>query len=183
MPTIATVPARYSHTARALHWAMAQGLLGLVAAGAWMVDLPFSPQRLKLYNWHKWAGIVMLGLLLARLLWRLTHRPPAPLPMPAAQAALAHAVHALLYLLMLAIPLMGWAYSSAAGFPVVLFGLWPLPDWVGKDPALAEALKPWHGRLAWALVALVALHVLGALKHHFWNRDGLLARMAWSFRR
>ena len=89
-------------------------------------------------------------------------------------------VHVLLYLLFFSVPLVGWAYSSAAGFPIVLFGVLPLPDFVAKDAALAELLKPWHGRLAWMLAALVALHVLGALKHHFVNRDGLLHRMAWS---
>jgi cytochrome b561 len=75
------------------------------------------------------------------------------------------------------VPLMGWAYSSAAGFPIVLFGVLPLPDFVPVDRELAEALKPWHGRLAFALAGLVVLHVLAALKHQFVDRDGLIARM------
>jgi cytochrome b561 len=142
-----------------------------------MADLPLSPTRLKLYNWHKWAGISILGLSALRLLWRLTHQPPADLPMPAWQARAAHVTHLLFYLLFFAVPLVGWAYSSAAGFPVVLFGVLPLPDFVSPNRDLAEAIKPLHGTLAWALAALVLLHVLAACKHQFVDKDRLLARM------
>ena len=74
-------------------------------------------------------------------------------------------------------PLAGWAYSSAAGFPVVVFGVLPLPDFVSPDKALAEAIKPLHKILAFTLAALVLAHVAAALKHHFVDRDGLLDRM------
>lgn len=170
-------PARYTPVAIALHWLLALLILGALGLGVYMVDLPFSPQRLKLYNWHKWAGVTILLLSAARLLWRLTHRPPADPPMPAWQRRAAHATHAALYGLFFAIPLVGWAYSSAAGFPIVWFGVLPLPDFVPVDKDLAEAIKPWHGRLAWLLAALVLLHVAAALKHHFIDRDGLLQRM------
>jgi len=76
------------------------------------------------------------------------------------------------------VPLLGWAYSSAAGFPIVLFGHWPLPDFVPVNPDLAEALKPWHARAAYAMAALVVLHVGAALKHALVDRDGLWARMS-----
>jgi cytochrome b561 len=112
-----------------------------------------------------------------RLLWRLSHRPPTDLPMPAWQKKLAHLTHGLLYILFFAVPLLGWAYTSAVGFPIVLFGLWPLPDWVPTDRALALSIKPWHGAMAYALSALVALHVAAVLKHHFIDRDGLIWRM------
>jgi cytochrome b561 len=98
--------------------------------------------------------------------------------MPAWQRArLGDAVHGLMYALFFAVPLVGWAYSSAAGFPIVWFGVLPLPDFVPVDKALAEAIKPWHGWLAWTLAALVLLHVAAALQHHFIDRDGLLSRM------
>ena len=175
-------PARYSGVAIALHWVLALALLGMVGFGLYMADLPFSPARLKLYNWHKWAGVCVLVLSLARLLWRLTHRPPE-LPaamqaaMPAWQKLAHHGTHAALYALFFAIPLLGWAYSSAAGFPIVVFGVLPLPDWVPVSPDLAEALKPLHKWAALTLTALVGLHVAAVVKHQLLDRDGLLWRM------
>ena len=168
---------RYSGTAIALHWLLALALIGSFMVGVYMVDLPVSPQRLKLYNWHKWAGICILALSGLRLLWRLTHRPPADVAMPEWQRRSAHAVHILLYLLFFAVPLAGWAYSSAAGFPVVVFGVLPLPDFVAPSKELAEAIKPLHKILAFTMAALVLAHVAAALKHHFVDGDGLLSRM------
>jgi cytochrome b561 len=168
---------RYSGVAIALHWLLALLIAGTFCVGLYMHELPFSPTRLKLYNWHKWAGVTVMALSALRLLWRLTHRPPPDPPMPAWQARAAHAVHGALYLLFFMVPLAGWAYSSAAGFPVVLFGVLPLPDFVRPDRALAEVLKERHALLAFALAALVLLHVAAALKHHFVDRDGLLQRM------
>lgn len=176
MPSLAP-SARYSTPAIALHWVHALAIIAALAVGSYMTDLPVSPQRLKLYNWHKWLGITILTLSALRLLWRLGHRPPADPPMPAWQRGAAHATHAALYLLFFAIPLIGWAYSSAAGFPVVVFGVLPLPDFVPVSETLAETLKPWHGGLAKALAALIVLHVAAALKHQFIDRDGLLRRM------
>jgi cytochrome b561 len=167
----------YTRTAIGLHWLLALMIVGTFAVGLYMTSLPFSPQRVKLYNWHKWAGVLILSLSAARLLWRLGHRPPADLPMPAWQRRSAHAAHLALYVLFFAVPLAGWAYSSAAGFPVVLFGVLPLPDFVPVDRELSEAIKPFHGWLAYALAAVVALHVAAALKHHFVDRDATLLRM------
>ena len=98
--------------------------------------------------------------------------------MPGWQRRAAHATHMLMYALFFAVPLMGWAYSSAAGFPVVLFGVWPLPDFVAADRELAEAIKPFHAWLAWTLLALIALHVAAAAKHQLLDRDGLIGRMS-----
>ena len=172
---------RYTGTAIALHWLLALAMTGSFCVGLYMADLPISPQRLKLYNWHKWAGVTILTLSALRLLWRLTHRPPADLPMPAWQRRAAHATHRLLYLLFFVVPLVGWAYSSAAGFPIVVFGVLPLPDFVPVDKALADAIKPFHGILAKLMAALVLVHVAGALKHQFVDRDGLLSRI-WPLR-
>ncbi len=161
----------------ALHWLLALLILGSLAVGLYMTGLPFSPQRLKLYNWHKWAGVAILVLSAARLLWRLVQRPPAMPAMPAWQARAAHGAHLALYLLFFAVPLSGWAYSSASGFPIVMFAVLPLPDWVPVSRELAETLKPVHHYLAYALGGVIGLHVAGALKHHFIDRDGLLLRM------
>ena len=168
---------RYTTTAIALHWLLALALLGSLAVGVTMTELPLSPLRLKLTNWHKWAGITIMVLSFVRLAWRLSHRPPADLPMPAWQRKVATGTHRMLYALFFLVPLAGWAYSSAAGFPVVVFGVLPLPDFVPADKALAEAIKPLHKVLAWLLALLVLGHVGAALKHHFIDRDGLLARM------
>jgi cytochrome b561 len=173
----AAPPTRYSGVAIALHWWLAAALLASFCAGLYMVDLSASPLKLRLYNWHKWAGVTILALSALRLVWRLTHRPPPDLPMPGWQRSAVRLTHRAMYGLFFAVPLAGWAYSSAAGFSVVLFGILPLPDFVPRDRALADAIKPLHGNLAWALAALAALHVGAGLKHHFVDRDGLLGRM------
>jgi cytochrome b561 len=164
---------RYTGPAIALHWLLAIALVCAFGVGLYMHELPVSPTRLRLYNYHKWAGITILVLSALRLAWR----PPPDLPMPAWQQRAAHATHILLYLLFFAVPLAGWAYSSAAGFPIVWFGVLPLPDFVPADKALAEAIKPLHAALAFTLAGLVLVHIAGALKHQFVDRDGLLARM------
>jgi len=166
----------------ALHWLLALALVSVFFFGLYMVGLPFSPARLKYYNWHKWAGITILALSVLRLVWRLTHRPPA-LPeritrsMPRWQHLAHSGTHHLMYALFLIVPLVGWLYSCAAGFPVVLFGVLPLPVLVEKSPELAELIKPWHALAAYALAALVVVHVAAAFKHQFMDRDGLIGRM------
>lgn len=181
-PPSTSRPARYTRTAMLTHWVLGLALIGAFCVGLYMTSLPFSPARLKLYNWHKWAGVTILTLSVLRILWRLTHRPPA-LPaamvqaMPRWQTLAHHATHGLLYALFLAVPLIGWAYSSAAGFPIVFLGMWQLPDFVPVSKELAEAIKPWHQYTAFAMAGLVVLHVAAALKHQFIDRDGLIGRM------
>lgn len=182
MTSITPSSPRYGAMARALHWVLALALTGTFAVGLYMADLPLSPQRVKLYNWHKWAGVIILMLSVLRLLWRATHRPPALPPaivtaMPSWQYQAYQATHVGLYALFIAVPLIGWAYSSAAGFPIVLLGMLPLPDFVSPDKALAALIKPWHQISAFALAGLVLLHVGAAIKHHWINKDGLLDRM------
>ena len=173
----------YGTVAIAFHWLLALAIVGSIGVGLYMTELPFSPLRLKLFNWHKWAGITILALSAARLLWRLLHRPHA-LPsavlaaMPGWQRHAHRATHALLYGLFFAVPLSGWAYSSAAGFPVFWFGVLALPDWLPVNKELADAvLKPLHHLFAFALAALVVLHVAATFKHQFIDRDGLFWRM------
>ena len=172
---------RYGPVAMALHWLLAAMIVGSLGVGLYMTGLPLSPARIKLYNWHKWAGVTILLLSALRLLWRLRHAPP-PLPsaaaMPRWQRTGYRASHALMYLLFLAVPLFGWAYSSALGFPVVWFGVLPLPDLMPVDKELAEAvLKPLHKGSAFTLAAVALLHVAAVLKHHWIDRDGILKRM------
>jgi cytochrome b561 len=169
---------RYSGVAIGLHWLLAIAIVANFCVGLYMTDLAMSPQRLKLFNWHKWAGITILAFSALRLLWRITHRPP-PLPrtMASWQVRASHTVHTLLYVFFFAVPISGWLYSNAAGFPVVVFGVIPLPDLVAKNRELSEVIKPLHGWLAFALAGAVSLHVLAAIKHQWIDRDQLLSRM------
>lgn len=168
---------RYSGPAIAAHWLIAVLILAAFPLGVYMHELPLSPNKLKLYSYHKWIGITVLLLFVPRILWRLTHRPPAALPMPAWQHRIAEGTHHLLYLLMFLVPLTGWLMSSAKGFQVVYFGVLPLPDLIGKSEALGDLFKEVHEALNWALLVLVGLHVAGALKHVIIDKDGTLRRM------
>ncbi len=168
---------RYSTAAITMHWLAALMILCALVMGVYMTSLDLSPTRLKLYNWHKWLGISILVLSAVRLLWRIMKPPPDDIPMRAWQRKAAHLTHGALYVLFFAVPLSGWMYSTAAGFPVVVFGLIPLPDLVAPDKVLAPLLKQGHESLALALGALVVLHVAAALKHQLVDRDGLLSRM------
>lgn len=174
--------ARYSTVAIVLHWLLGLSIFAMFAIGVYMSDLPFSPTRLKLYNYHKWAGITFLILSVLRLLWRLLNKPPA-LPkaieqaMPTWQTKVYHATHYALYALFFAVPLIGWAYSSAAGFPIVLFGVLPLPDFMSVDKEFAKQIKELHEISAFALLGLALLHIGAALKHQLIDKDGLVNRM------
>ena len=174
-----SAPTHYTATAVILHWMMALLIIGALCVGWTMADLPLSPTRVRLFNYHKWVGITILSLAAARLLWRLFHQPP-PLPdaLPSWQRRAARAVHRLLYALFFAAPLAGWAFTSAAGFPVVYLGVIPLPDWVPVDKVLAEQLATLHAVLAYGLAAVVALHIAATIKHALEERAaGCMRRM------
>ena len=168
----------YTPVAKALHWLIALLLFGLLALGFYMQDLPLSPQKLQLYAWHKWAGVTVFLLVLVRLAWRVTHRPP-PLPehMPRVMQLAAHAGHVLLYALMIAIPLSGWLMSSAKGFQTVWFGVLPIPDLLDKNRELGDLLQTVHLSLNLFFVVVLIGHMGAALKHHFIDRDDVLTRM------
>ena len=174
-----TPASRYTATAIHLHWLVALALVGTFSLGLYMHELPLSPTKLKLYSWHKWAGVTIFLLVLIRLAWRLGHRPPElPPGMADWQRQASALVHGLLYVLMVAVPLSGWLMSSAKGFQTVWFGVLPLPDLIGKNEELGKALEAAHKLLNLTMASLVLLHVAAALKHHFIDRDGLLGRMS-----
>lgn len=170
--------ASYTRTAIGLHWLIAIAIVTTFSVGLYMSDLPLSPDKLKIYSWHKWAGVTIFLLVAFRLMWRLTHRPP-PLPvgMPAWQYTAAEAAHWLLYALMIAVPLSGWLMSSAKGFQTVYFGVLPLPDLLAKNKGLGKTLETVHQALNFTMAGLVLAHAGAALKHHFIDRDAVLARM------
>ena len=168
----------YTRTAKTLHWLMAILFFGLLALGFYMHDLPLSPEKLQLYSWHKWAGVTAFLLVLFRLFWRITHRPPAlPASMPHLMQFAAHAGHFLLYVLMVAIPLSGWLMSSADGFQTVWFGVLPIPDLLDKNKELGRLLQTIHMALNLLFVTVIVGHVGAALKHHLIDKDHIVKRM------
>lgn len=171
--------------AKAFHWLVALGIVALACIGLYMVGLPLGMAKLKIFLLHKAIGITVLALVVLRLLWRLVDRHPRyPTRMPRWQVGAAHASHALLYVLMLAIPLSGWVYNSASGFPLPWFGLLQLPAIAPVSKPLAHIALAVHKTAFWALAALVVLHIAAALEHHFRQRDDILVRMLpWRARR
>ncbi|PWB58668.1 MAG: cytochrome b [Nitrosomonadales bacterium] len=172
------MPVRYTRTAIALHWLIALLVVAAFPLGVYMADLALSPLKLRLISYHKWLGVTVFLLFLARLAWRVGHVPP-PLPgsMPLWQRQAAHGLHFLLYLLLFAIPLSGWLMSSAKGFQTVYLGVLPLPGLIVKDKALGDQLRQVHEALNLTLLVLLLAHAGAALKHHFIEHDGILARM------
>jgi cytochrome b561 len=168
----------YTATAKGLHWLMALLILGLLALGFYMSDLPLSPEKLQYYSWHKWAGVTVFALVWLRLLWRVTHQPPAyPLSMSGLQQGLAHTGHLVLYVLMIVIPLSGWFMSSAKGVQTVWFGVLPLPDLIARDKELGKQLAELHSALNIGLLLLIGGHAAVALFHHLVHKDDTLRRM------
>ncbi len=172
------MPPTYHAAAKALHWLTALAVFGLLGIGLWMTGLPIGLQKLQVYNWHKWVGLVVLALTAARLLWRWWH-PPPPLPdvVTRWERALAPIGHWGLLFLLLAMPVSGWLMSSAAGVSVSWFGVVPLPNPVSPDPALFEALRSLHFVLSRCLILVVALHIAAVLHHDVLRSDGIFRRM------
>ena len=167
----------YGGIAIALHWLTAILIVANLLLGLSMVAMPISPAKLQYYITHKSIGITVFLVTSLRLVWRQMRGAPAAVAMPAWQRRAAAAVQALMYVLLLMIPLSGWVYSSSTGVQVLYLASFPLPDLVGKDRDLAAVLKGVHVGLNSLLVALVVVHTAAALKHHLIDRDGVLARM------
>lgn len=168
---------RYGWPLIGIHWLTVLLIIAAYVLGSLLEDMALSPLKLKLYAWHKWLGMLVLFLLLPRLGFRLADRLDHRRGMTSLEIKASAAVHGLLYLLLIGVPLLGWLQSSAAGFPVVWFGVLPLPDLVHKDKALAEVFKELHEGSVNLLVTLVVLHAAAALYHHHIRHDGVLARM------
>ncbi len=182
-------PDRYTLVAIALHWLIAFLIIGQLAGGLFMVGLPDAQASLKfqLFQTHKSFGITILLLSIVRLGWRLTHKAPGlPIGMADWARIAARLTHVGFYVLIIATPLAGWALVSASPYAesvqTFLFGLilWPhLPFFAGVEDraGVTEAMEKLHALLAFAMIGLLALHIGAALKHHFVDRDGVLARM------
>jgi len=181
MAAIGNSAGRYGLVAVAFHWAMALLLVALTALGLYMVALPdagFDTKKIELILYHKEIGMTVLLLALLRLAWRITQVLPLLVAhLPEWQQVAARFVHLCFYALMIALPLTGWLMSSAAGIPVKFLELFTLPDLIGRDDLWFQRLIAIHQALAWALIALFAIHAGAALRHHFAFRDDTLRRM------
>ena len=167
----------YGIIAKCFHWLIAIAIVCLLILGFVMTDLESSPDKFRLYGIHKSIGALLLCAVFLRIFWRLINITPAMADLPEWQKIAAHGAHYMLYVLMIAMPLSGWLMSSAAGFPVSVFGWFVLPDLVAPNNGLRLLLAQVHELLAYAIIALVSLHALAALKHHFIDKDNTLRRM------
>ncbi len=185
MTDVARQVSKYSSVAILLHWLIAVLLVGNICVGLGFESLGKGLAAFQLIQLHKSIGLTILVLSCARLGWRLAN-PPPPLTAPLWQKRASGAAHALLYVLMFALPLTGWIMvsASALNLPTLYFGLFPVPH-IGPVHALGPALRKSvggaadtaHGALVYAAYALIALHVAAALKHQIFDRDDVLARM------
>jgi cytochrome b561 len=171
-------PPRYTAVAQAFHWIIA-ALIVTQFTLAWLADdLPLGAHKLALLARHKSFGMTVLMLALLRLIWRLFNRPPElPAAMSGTEKLLARATHVAFYVLLFAMPLSGWLMSSAKNYSVSWFGRFTWPDLVTPNERAFDVLRSTHDTLSWLLFGLAILHILAALKHHFWHKDDVLLRM------
>lgn len=169
---------KYGWPAKLLHWLAALAVIAAIVLGFAMVSAEPGPRQNQLYDLHRSFGALILVLTGARLLWRLYAPPPPPVAgMPAWQEKAALYMHRLLYAILFAMPLVGWAGTSAFPAAIMVFGLFELPPLLEPNRELSNILLGIHWRLGWALCALIAVHIAAALYHHFVTKDDTLRRM------
>lgn len=168
----------WGHIAQLFHWLMAVLILAMIVLGLMAKNWPLSPTKLSLFFWHKSLGMTILGLVVVRLSWRWANpTPPLPATLPRWERTAAHITHALLYAVMIAMPLSGWVINAAAKIPFKVFGVWTLPAIVAPDKALQELAALVHFSLFLLLAMLLILHTAAALRHHLLLHDDILSRM------
>lgn len=172
-------PQKYNWLSGQFHWLIAAMIIAMFALAWTMEPLPLSKEKLNFYSWHKWLGIIILGLVSARLIWRLfTKAPSSQHPnVPGFMNIFAHLGHVALYLLLFIIPILGWLRSSTAGYQVVLFETIPLPNLMAKDQELSKLFSELHEITAFALLFLLAGHIGAVILHHVKFKDPVLLKM------
>ncbi|HEX3911961.1 MAG TPA: cytochrome b [Steroidobacteraceae bacterium] len=171
-------PIRYGAVAQGFHWIIV-ALVVTQFALAWTAgDLPIGARKLALLARHKSFGMTILMLALLRLVWRLFNRPPElPPGMTVIEKQIARGTHYLFYFLLFVMPLTGWMMSSAKNYSVSWFNQFTWPNLIAPNEHAFNILLATHHALSWLLFAFAILHILAALKHHFWNKDDVLKRM------
>jgi len=177
---------RYAYPHRLLHWSVAGVVLLSLASGLTIgflgfdgaVDLLGQTLTNVLYGSHKTLGVLILLLMILRVITRLAFAVPNHVPpLNTFERVVSKSVHHLLYLALIAMPLLGWAATASGGFPVEFF-LWHLPGFIGKNEPLSDLLFMLHEWLGWIILALVTLHVAGAIFHWKIKRDNVMKRMS-----
>jgi len=178
-PAAASAQPAYTRVAVTLHWLIGFLIFMNFGLGLSMETFPkHTLQNDTLLFFHASTGSLIFMLAVARLLWRMTHRPmPLPASVVSWQVTASHVLHWTLYVLMLAVPLSGYVHRLAGAHPVNFFGLGVLPVFVGKNEPLRLITDTLHEALVWMLALLVLGHLAAALKHRFIDRDGVLGRM------
>lgn len=172
--------ARYGLVAIIIHWIVAVTVIGLFALGYWMVDLTYY------HDWYKRApdihrsiGLLLLGLMVVRVVWRAINSSPSPLSSHKRwEVVMAHAAHGLLYVLLFVAMASGYLISTADGSAISVFGWFDVPSLTGQIKGLEDIAGTVHYWSTWAIVGLASVHAAGALKHHFIDRDTTLRRMS-----
>lgn len=168
---------RWGSVAKFFHWVIALAILGNGTFGL-LMDLAHSPiQKINWLAWHKSIGLTVLALALLRILWRWGDRRPVEEPAPRWQQWASRAVHGVLYVMIVAMPLSGWWFNSIAGKPLQWFKLFNLPALASKSDHLRPFAHGVHEYLFWFLVLVLVAHVGAALKHHAFDNDNVLRRM------
>ncbi len=167
----------YGLPSKLLHWLIAALIFGLIGLGLYLENTKIGLDQLYLYGWHKATGVLAFSLILLRLIWRAASPPPPVLGNPGWQTTAAHWVHRLFYVGMVAMPISGWIASSATGFDMSFFGLFPIPFIAPTSELLEEVFFTLHGIIGKLLILLIVLHVAGAVQRQFVKQDGTLHRM------
>ena len=166
------------------HWSCVVLVISLIVVGLIMAEIENSPDKLKLYGLHKSGGITVLAIACAWGAWRLLNvRPEYPQSLSKLQQRAATTVKYMLTGFLFAMPLTGWGMSSAAGFPVSVFGMVTLPKLFEVNKPLAGDLRDIHQFLAYALIGVIVMHASAALLHHFHFKDDVLRRMLPNLRK
>ena len=176
--TYGTRTDHYPATSKLLHWLVAICVLTTAPVAITMTRLSEGPTRDTLYNFHKSLGVLILILMILRLINRLAVGAPIAEPgIEPWQKTVSSVVHTSLYVLLIAMPIVGYIANSAYGAPTPFFGLFDLPPIVDKNEALSTPLFTLHRWVGWLVIILVLIHVSAALYHHFVRGDNVLQRM------
>ena len=176
MPYTTSRANSYDGLARLLHWLVVALIVAQFLIGWIMPDVHRGTQAVGLIAWHVGVGTALLGVMVFRVLWRLTHKPP-PGRLSGMLSIASRVTHCLLYLTLLAVPLLGWANASSRAWTVEFLGVLKLPALTHAGSSVGHAMGDIHSAMAWVLFGLIVMHVTAAMFHRLILKDDTLQRM------